>query len=339
MLLAGDLGGTNTRLGLFERRMARPAEVATHDFQTLAFPDLPSMVREFLAVSRVRAQDIEAACFGVAGAIHEGWADLTNVPWRVGTSELQERAGLKNVSLLNDVEALAHSLPGLTPDELAVLHPGTSSPLGNAVLITVGTGFGQAFLHRVDGRPVPMPSEGGHVDFAARTEREMALLRHLTARFGRVDVERVVSGPGLANIAGFTHGGLCPQIPRDAEPAAIPALVSKAAVEGSCTHCQDALDLMIGALGSAAGNAALTAVARGGVFIGGGIPPKILPALRTSRFLDAFGAKPPMGYLLDEVPVYVILNDEAGLLGAAMNANEMPAGSRLPDHGGFGRLP
>jgi glucokinase len=324
MLLAGDLGGTNTRLGLFERRLARPAELAAHDYQTLAFPDLPTMVREFLASSRVRAQDIEAACFGVAGAIHGDWADLTNVPWRVGVPELRERAELTNVRLLNDVEALAHSLPGLTPDELAVLHAGSSSRLGNAVLITVGTGFGQAFLHHVDGRPVPMPSEGGHVDFAARTETEIELLRHLAARFERVDVERVISGPGLANVADFTHGGLCPLVPDDADPAAIPALVSKAATSGTCPRCREALDLMTGALGSAAGNAAIAAVARGGVFIGGGIPPKILPALQTSRFLDAYRCKPPMEALLEEVPVFVILNDDAGLLGAAVYANDMP---------------
>jgi glucokinase len=132
-----------------------------------------------------------------------------------------------------------------------------------------------------------------------------------------------VSGPGLANVAEFTHDGLCPRIPVGAEAREIPAYVSRAALDGSCAHCREALDLMIAAIGSAAGNAAITAVARGGVFLGGGIPPKILPALHSETFLAAYRAKPPMESLLSEIPVFVILNDEAGLLGAAMYADTM----------------
>jgi glucokinase len=323
MLLAGDLGGTTTRLGLFERRLARPAPIRERDFKTLDYPKLPAIVVEFLHDEGVPAASIEAACFGVAGPIHDEWATLTNVPWRVGAPELRDEAGLGRVHLVNDVEALAFSIPGLRSEELAVLHEAESSSSANAVLITVGTGFGQAFLHRTGGRAVPMPSEGGHIEFAARTDREIELLRHLTARFGRIDVERVVSGPGLANVAEFTHGGECPHIPPGTDPTDVPALVSRAAMRGDCDACREALDLMVAALGSAAGNAAITAVARAGVFVGGGIPPKILPALQSATFCDAYLSKPPMERLLESTPVFVILNDDAGLLGAAMYADAM----------------
>jgi glucokinase len=323
MLLAGDLGGTTTRLGLFEHRVTRPAPIEERDFTTLDYPNLPAIVKEFLRGTGVTAASIEGACFGVAGPIHEEWADLTNVPWRVGAPELREQVGLARVYLLNDVEALAFSIPGLRSDELAVVHEAESSASANAVLITVGTGFGQAFLHRTGGRPIPMASEGGHADFAARTDREIELLRYLTERFGRADVERVVSGPGLANVADFTHDGSCPHIPAGTDPANVPALVSRAALKGGCERCREALDLMIAALGSAAGNAAITAVARAGVFIGGGVPPKILPALQGPAFRDAYLGKPPMEELLTASPVFVILNDDAGLLGAAMYAEKV----------------
>jgi glucokinase len=322
MLLAGDLGGTKTLLGLFERRVTRPGPLAVQEFQTLAFPSLGSMVSAFLDAAGTRADTIDAACFGVAGPIHDEWADLTNVPWRIGAPEVREAVGLARVHLLNDVEALAHAVPALRADEMAVLHSGTPG-VGPAALITVGTGFGQAYLLRVAGRPVPMPSEGGHADFAARTPREIALLEHLTARFGRVDLERVISGPGLANLADFTHGGPCPELAAGVDPASIPALVSLAAMDRRCARCEDALGLMIGALGSAAGNAAIMAVARGGVFIGGGIPAKILPALQGDLFLQAYLSKPPMEDLLAGTPVFVILNAEAGLLGAAIVAGEL----------------
>jgi len=320
MLLAGDLGGTKTHLGLFHRATPRPVPAATREFTTLAYPDLPTLVAEFMRGEGVTGADIEVACIGIAGPVLEGGATLTNVPWRVEPAPLREFAGLRRVVLLNDVEALGYAVPVLADADLAVLHAGTPAPAGNAVLITIGTGFGQSFLHRIDGRFRPLPSEGGHVDFAARTPREIELLRHLTARFGRVDVERIVSGQGLANVAEFTHGGRCSFIGSDVEPSGVPSAVSAAAVEGRCPACREALHLMVGALGAAAGNAALLGVARGGVFIGGGIPAKILPALKSDLFVAPFLAKPPMDDLLATVPVYAILHPEAGLLGAAVHA-------------------
>jgi glucokinase len=320
MLLAGDLGGTKTHLGLFERATPRPVPTVTREFTTLDFPDLPTMVAEFMASEGVTGARIETACIGIAGPVFEGGATLTNVPWRVEAAPLRDRAGLRHLVLLNDVEALAYAVPVLGEADLAVLQAGTPVPAGNAVLITIGTGFGQSFLHRIEGRFRPLPSEGGHVDFAARTPREIELLRHLTTRFGRVDIERIVSGQGLGNVAEFTHGGRCPLIDPGAEASSVPAAVSSAAIDGRCPACREALDLMIGALGSAAGNAAILGVARGGVFIGGGIPAKVLPVLKSDLFVAPFRAKPPMDDLLETVPVYAILHPEAGLLGAAVHA-------------------
>jgi glucokinase len=290
------------------------------EYTTLDYPGLPAMVDEFLADAGVAPGEIASTCFGVAGPIHDGVADMTNVPWHVDAREIHERNGLARVALLNDVEALVYAVPVLAGNELVTLHPGMPVAGANATLITVGTGFGQAFIHYVDGRTLPLPSEGGHIDFAARTGREIELLQYLTARYGRVDVERVVSGRGLANVAEFTHGGACAVAGADLDPVAVPAAVSQAAMQGRCHRCREALDLFVGALGSAAGNAAIMGVARGGVFIGGGIPAKILPALQGDLFVTPFRSKPPMHELLASIPVFVITHTEAGLLGAAVYA-------------------
>jgi glucokinase len=320
MYLAGDLGGTKTHLGVFTEGTSRPVPQVVREYVTLDYPGLPAMIDAFLAEIGVAASEIRSTCFGVAGPIKDGVADMTNVPWHVDAREIHERNRLPRVTLLNDVEALVYAVPVLASDELVTLQAGTPVAGGNATLITVGTGFGQAFIHYVGGRTLPLPSEGGHIDFAARTEREIELLRYLTARFGRVDVERVVSGRGLANVAEFTHGGVCPVVAADVDPAAVPAAVSQSAMQGRCPQCREALDLFIAALGSAAGNAAVMGVARGGVFIGGGVPAKILPALQSDLFVTPFRAKPPMHELLASIPVYVITHTEAGLLGSAVYA-------------------
>jgi glucokinase len=322
MLLAGDLGGTKTLLGLFERAEPRPRPFDVREFVTLDYDGLPSMIEQFVATSPAPTEAIEAACFGVAGPIHHQTADLTNVPWRVSAADITARLGLSRLWLLNDVEAMAWSLPLLTDEETAVLQRGRPSP-GTVALVTAGTGLGQALLHRVDGRVFPIASEGGHADFAARTDQEIGLLRALRERFGRVDVERVVSGPGLANVAWFTHDGPCPLLPEGTDPADVPAFVSTAGMSGECEACREALDLFVRAFGSTAGNLAVQAVARGGLFIGGGIPPKILPALQDGRFMDAFLSKPPMEDLLEAVPVRVILNAHTGLIGASVYASQM----------------
>jgi glucokinase len=319
MILAGDIGGTKTLLGLFDSVPARPRPVAVRSFGTLDFPDLPSMIAKFMESDDTRGAAISSACFGVAGPVIGEAAELTNVPWRVNARQVAKAFSMTRVTLLNDLQAMAYSIPVLQTPEVHALQEGEALRGGNIALIAAGTGLGEALLHNVDGRFVPSPSEGGHADFSARTEREMSLVRHLTARYGRADVEHVVSGRGLINIHRAMHSGSCAAGVDLDEPGA-PAVISAAAIEHRCPACVETLDLFIEAYGAESGNLALRSVSTGGLYIGGGIAPKILPALSTGLFMRAFLAKPPLEEMLNRMPVKVILNSEAGLLGAAVYA-------------------
>lgn len=322
MLLAGDLGGTKTLLGLYEGGTPRPAVIVQREFVTLHYDGLETMVREFLD-DVGKGVAISAAAIGVAGPVRNQEVELTNVPWRTSARELRDVLGAGHVVLLNDVEAMAYSVEALGPDECVVLQKGERDPDGNGALISIGTGVGMAVLHRIDGRLRPVPSEGGHADFPARTEREIALARALRPRFGRVEIEKVVAGPGLANIARFTHGGACAQFPDGLDPADEPAQITGAALEGRCLACRESLDMFVDAMGAVAGNLALTAKATGGLFVGGGVPAKILPALVSGTFVKAFGAKSPVADLVQRMPVTIITLSEAGLLGAAVYASRL----------------
>jgi glucokinase len=319
MILAGDIGGTKTHLGLFDSVPARPRPIAVRTFSTLHYPDLPSMIAEFLDGDDTRNASISTATFGVAGPVIGESAELTNVPWKVHAEQVAKRFRMSRVTLLNDLQAMAHSIPVLREGEVHALQEGEALRGGNIALIAAGTGLGEALLHNVDGRFVPSPSEGGHADFSARTEREISLLQHLTARYGRADVEHVVSGRGLINIHRATHPSGCGAGVNLDDPGA-PAAISTAALEHRCASCVETLDLFVEAYGAESGNLALRSVSTGGLFIGGGIAPKILPALDNGRFLRAFLAKPPLEEMLQRMPVKVILNPEAGLLGAAVFA-------------------
>ncbi len=266
---------------------------------------------------------IDAAVIGVAGPVIGGVSRLTNIPWDIAAADIASRLGTPRVQLLNDLEAMANSVDVLTADEVEVLQDGVGRPDGNAAVIAAGTGLGQAYLHRVDGKLRPVPSEGGHADFAARTDREIDLVKMLRERLGRAEVEQVLSGPGLLNLHRFTHrGGECDMLEGVTEEDA-PARISQAGLSGRCQQCADALRMFVSAYGAEAGNLALRAVATSGLYVGGGIAPKILPALRTGLFMDAFLAKEPMRELLEKVPVKVILNPEAGLVGAGVYAQEL----------------
>jgi glucokinase len=320
MLLAGDVGGTNTRLGLFERGRIRPEQIAIGIFPTLEYSDLTSIIAEFakgIAASGIR---LEAACFGVAGPVIGESAELTNVPWRIDARRIAEAFDISRIQLLNDLQAMAHAVPVLGPSELHVLQTGHSSPTGNMALIAAGTGLGEAILHRVNGRFVPVSSEAGHADFAARTEPEIDLLRSLIHRYGHAEVEHVVSGAGLVNLHRVVHRQPCEVVVDLRSPDAA-AAISKAALAKSCRGCVETLNMFVEAYGAEAGNLALRSTALAGVYVGGGIAPKILPALDDGRFVRAFSDKMPLfRKLLASVPVKVILNDEAGLLGAAVYA-------------------
>jgi glucokinase len=345
MLLAGDIGGTKTLLGLFQAAPERPTPIEVGEFVTLDYDGLEPMIREFLSAWNVDARAIAAACFGVAGAVTDQVARLTNVPWLVDVDAVGTALALRRWVLLNDLEALAYAVAVLEPEELAVLQQGITMPNGNAAVIAAGTGMGQALLHNVNGRFVPAASEGGHADFAARTPRELELVQELTRIFGRVGVEHVVSGPGLVNLYQFTHQAfgtgptitpnsiaparLCaPLMGGSRNPVDLPARIYQAARDRRCPQCMEAMDMLVSAYGSEAGNLALRMVATAGVYVGGGIAPKILPLLESGLFLEAFRAKEPMADLVAMIPVSVILNPDAGLLGAAVHANQLVSPSR-----------
>ena len=325
MLLAGDVGGTKTLLGLFERADRRPVPVAIHSYATNTYGSFTAILEQFAADVGARLA-IEAAALGVAGPVFGNRARLTNIVWDVDGAEVTTAFGTQPVRLLNDLEAMAHSVEVLTAEEVVVLQEGVPRADGNAAVIAAGTGLGQALLHRVGGRLLPLATEAGHADLAARTDREVELVRMLRELYGRAEVEHVLSGPGMLNLHRFTHrGGQCDLVADLTDPKA-PARISQAALGGRCQACSEALRMFTAIYGAEAGNLALRSMATAGVFLGGGIAPKVLPALRTGTFREAFLAKPPMIELLARVPVYVIVNSEAGLLGAAVYAQMVADG-------------
>ncbi|MGE0449655.1 MAG: glucokinase [Vicinamibacterales bacterium] len=319
MILAGDIGGTKTLLGVFDVRPARPRAVYTRAFSTTDFPGLTAMLAVFGQDEDAAGLPLSSACFGVAGPVLGDVAELTNVPFTIDAVAVSHQLDVPRVRLLNDLQAMASAVPVLEGDELHVLQAGEAIRGGNVALIAAGTGLGQALLHNVDGRLVPAASEGGHADWAARTDRDITLLRSLLRRYGRAEVEHVIAGRGLLNIFEVTHMAPCSaSIDPDAPDA--PAAITGAALRRRCPMCVESLEIFVDAYGAEAGNLALRVMATGGVFIGGGIAPKILPALTDGRFMRAFLEKGPMRDLLAEVPVKVILNADAGLLGAAAYA-------------------
>jgi glucokinase len=266
---------------------------------------------------------LDAAVLGVAGPVVDNTARLTNIAWNVSASAITTRFGTNRIRLLNDLEAMGHSVEVLGGDEILVLQDGVPDAAGNAAIIAAGTGLGQTFLHRVNGRLIPVASEAGHADFAARTDRELELVRMLRDRYGRASVEHVLSGPGLLNLHRLTHrGGEC-EIVQGVPEHDAPARISMAGMAGRCQGCVEALRMLVSAYGAEAGNMALRGVTRAGVYLGGGVAPKILPILRNGLFMEAFRDKGVMSNLVARVPVKVILNPDAGLLGAAVDAQSM----------------
>ena len=321
ILLAGDLGGTKTLLGLFDSTHSPPLRLKVSQFRTLDFRGLHAMIEEFLTGPR---GSIESACLGVSGPVQHNTSNLTNIPWLVDAKDISVRFSIPCVRLLNDVTAAAHAIPQLTGRQLEFLQTGHRDTQGNAALIASGTGLGESTLQNLNGTLVPTPSEGGHADFAARTPREQRLVRTLTSTHGRVSCEDILSGSGLVHLHRFVHGsedcaGLPVGVPRTEQPFRI----TRAGIRKECDGCTETVNLFVEALGSEAGNLGLRSMATAGVYIGGGIPPQILPALRTPLFLQAFTSKFPMNNLLKQIPVAIILDTETPLIGAAIAAQEL----------------
>ncbi|HEX5760702.1 MAG TPA: glucokinase [Thermoanaerobaculia bacterium] len=331
MILAGDVGGTKTNLALYEPAAGGPPRLLrAAQFRSADYPGLGAVLREFLAGER----GVGAACFGVPGPVLDNRADAPNLAWVLDGGELAREAGIARVELLNDLVATAYGLPLLGPAELAVLHPAAAQPDGALALIAAGTGLGMALLP--PGCP-PLASEGGHMDFAPRTDDETAVWRHLRTRFGgHVSVERVVSGPGLRHVyealRGPAGGGAdeAPELTAalaDPEGDAAPA-IAEAALAGRSPRAARALDLWAEAYGAAAGNLALVGLTTGGVFVGGGMAPKLLPKLADGSFVRGYLDKGRFRPLLASVPVWVVLNEATAVLGAARWACAAPRAAR-----------
>jgi glucokinase len=318
MLLAGDIGGTKTLLGLFDTGAPRPRQVAMRSFATLEFNGLPAIIDRFTR-DYLPGGPIACACFGVAGPVFDGTAVLTNVPWNVDARQIAQAFGVERVALLNDVQAMAYGLTVLDASEVLVLQEGQAVERGGIALIAAGTGLGIATLHHAGRRYFALPSESGHADFAARTERDVRLMQWLTERYGRAEVEGVVSGRGVLNIHRAMHREPC-QVVVDLDHPDAAAEITAAGLAGRCAGCVETLDVFVEAYGAEAGNLALRSMSTGGMYVGGGIAPKILSALTDGRFMQAFRRKPPFEALLSTMPVRVVLNPDTGLLGAAVHA-------------------
>jgi glucokinase len=326
VILAGDVGGTKTVLALFDEAGGQLRRVREETMASAAAPSLEVLAGRFLDGAGRPA--CRAACFGVAGAVVEGRVKTTNLPWQLDERSLAGALGIPRVRLLNDLEAAAYGVLTLSAEALETLQAG-APPAGPAsmALIAAGTGLGVALLPWDGTRYDVVASEGGHVDFAPRTGLEADLWAHLRERFGHVSYERILSGPGLVNVYRFLR-----ETRKVAEPAWLAgalaagdpaAAISAAALAGTDPVCVEALALFVAAYGAAAGNLALTAMAVGGVFVGGGIAPKILPVLRAGRFLEAFVDKGRMAPLVRAVPVRVVLEPRASLIGAADRARAL----------------
>ena len=324
LLLAGDVGGTKTNIALYEAGARGVVLVDLERYPSHEHAGLGEMVDTFLGERRAK---LAAAAFGIAGPVVDRRSHTTNLPWVIDARPLSRRMGVP-VALVNDLAATAWSLPEVGPRRLATLQRGSPAKEGGLALIAAGTGLGEAFVLRDGGRFLVGASEGGHADYAPRTDEEIDLLRFLRTRFGRASVERVLSGPGLVNIDAFLASrepGSGPAAENNvSEPSRDPAAeIAQAALGRRSARSVHALRLFVAAYGAEAGNLALKCLATGGVYLGGGIAPKILPALQEGVFLEAFLAKGRFRDLLVSVPVHVILDDHAALLGAARIARTL----------------
>jgi glucokinase len=316
-LLAGDIGGTKVNIGLFRAGADGLRSVVEETYESRSAGSLEELMEDFL--SRHPAT-VAAACFGIAGPVAGGGGQLTNLGWRISEADLRLRFGWRRVRLINDLAATALAVPWLGREALSVLKRGAAEK-ENIALVAPGTGLGQALLIRENGRYLPVASEGGHVDFAPGDEAEIELWRFLRRRYGHVSVERVLSGPGLVHIHEWlTQDGAGEKGGADQGAGGeAAAAITRRALEGD-GPCREALLRFCGILGAVAGNLALTGLTRGGVYLGGGIPPKILPVLETSDFLRRFSAKGRFSDFLSPIPIWVIRNERAALMGAARAA-------------------
>ena len=312
MILAGDLGGTKSNLGLFDMQAGKIATVATKRYSTQEHEGLEGVVTDFIKSTKAK---VTAASFGIAGPVVQNRVHATNFPWVVDGAAMAQHLGVSRVRLLNDLEAAAYGIGVMEPADLEIIHPGASAPEANRAVIAAGTGLGEAILFWDGKQHVPMATEGGHADFAPHTEQQAELWKFLKEREEFVSVEIILSGGGFKRV----HDFLDPSIRHDFDvPGVDPAPgITERGLSGECPVCAATLDLWVDIYGAEAGNLGVRAMARGGIFITGGIAVKILPKMTTGRFAAAVRDKEKMGGYLEQIPVVVVLNEKCPLMGAA----------------------
>ena len=321
MILAGDIGGTNARLAFFE-----PQNGNFHLAQMAIFPSrhysgLDQIVTEFVKTSGIHP---ERACFGIAGPVTNGRVEASNLPWIIESTRLADELRIDHAVLINDLEATGWGIGALPASDLVSLNQALARNInasGNQAIIAAGTGLGEGALYWDGKRHHVFASEGGHCDFAPQNDIQVELFEYLRSRYGHVSCERVLSGPGLVNVFDFlrdTGKGKPPDwLVGEMVETDAAAAISHAGLSGKCAICEQALDIFVSVFGAEAGNLALKLKATGGVFLAGGIAPKILPKLATPMFLEAFLAKGRLRHLMEIMPIQVITNDKLALLGAA----------------------
>ena len=325
MLLAGDIGGTKTNLAIFSPQEGPYVPVEEATFPSGEYDSLEAIVAEFLEQTE---HSVEWASFGVAGPVVGSRATITNLPWVMEERQLEETLGLDSVRLLNDLNAIAHAVPFLKPDDLYTLNPGRPEPGENLAVIAPGTGLGEAFLVWDGTTYRPSGSEGGHTDFAPTTPLQMEMLRYLQEKYDSVSYERVCSGSGIPNIYRFLKESGRAQEPqwladRLAQADDPTPVIANAALEQNPPEiCHLTMETFVAILGAEAGNLTLKTLAIGGIYLGGGIPPRILSALERPVFMQNFTNKGRFSDMMAKVPVYVICNPKAALLGAACHGLE-----------------
>ena len=325
MILAGDVGGTKVHLALYDFIDGKLEYTRDERYPAKDYSGLEEVVKEFLGATKVHA-----ACFGVPGPVRNGRLRLTNLPWTLDSHELAVNLGIEHVFLINDLEANGYGVAELSADQIYTLSEGDASQIGNRALIAAGTGLGEGLLIWNGHSHTPYPSEGGHVDYAPRNEDEIDLLRFLKQKYnGRISYERVISGMGLTNIYEFLR-----EVRGLDEPAWLAeriaaedpnAVVTELALAAKSEICEKALEMFVSAYGAEAGNLALKVLSVGGVYVGGGIAPRILDKLGDGAFMKAFTDKGRLSPLLVNMPVRIILESRAALLGAAAYAEARAA--------------
>ncbi len=329
-VLAGDLGGTHARLAIAEVEGTRHRTLREHTYASGDYPDPIDFLRAFLA-----DEGVAAACLAVAGPVEDHrehqTARVTNLPWNLDSRDLAQGLGVPALRLINDFQAVGYGLEGLQPKDLVELQAGRPRPHAPRALIGAGTGLGMGLLVWQGGHYEVLPSEGGHADFAPAEPLQDALLAWLRERYGHVSWERVLSGPGLVNLYHFLRqrepqraNAALDRAMADGDPA---AEISEFALWHGDALAREALELFVRLYGAAAGNLALTTLPRGGLFVAGGIAPKILDVLHTGEFVTAFRDKGRMAALMDTIPVWVVINARVGLVGAALAAARLAEGT------------